>query len=60
MFPHCTVSAVARASRVARPPVKIYNLAIFADHHLFQVKILIECLVIVMSLIRNFQKSINK
>ena len=51
---------MARASRVARLPGKIYNLAIFADHHLFQVKILIECLVIVMSLIRNFQKSINK
>ena len=50
IFPHCTVSAVARASRVARPPVKIYNFTSgnsvplkwgeiygFAEHHLFQV-----------------------
>ena len=50
IFPHCTVSAVARASREARPPVKIYNFTSgnsvplkwgeiygFAEHHLFQV-----------------------
>ena len=52
IFPHCTVSAVARASREARPPVKIYNFTSgnsvplkwgeiygFAEHHLFQVDI---------------------
>ena len=52
IFPHCTVSAVVRASRVARPPVKIYNFTSgnsvplkwgeiygFAEHHLFQVDI---------------------